>query len=162
MAFKLNLCLISLGLMLVCFVASAQGATEFSDFSAKDLDGKDVSFDKYKGKCVLVINTGSGCTLTNPNMEYLNKLRADPEFKDLEIVAFPSDSFNQEKKSPEELKKWFEEWNAKYDVYGKVDVNTSEVYQFLSKAANNKFPSWNYGKSLAFALINYPFHCFSL
>jgi glutathione peroxidase len=155
MAFKLNLCLASLTLLAFCFVVSTQGATEFADLSAKDLDGKDVSFDKYKGKCVLVINTGSGCALTNSNMEYLNKLRADPEFKDLEIVAFPSDSFNQEKKSPEELKKWFEEWKAKYDVYGKVDIKTSEVYQFLSKAANNSYPIWNYGKPLLFLTVYY-------
>lgn len=127
-------------------ISAQQSPTEFSQLTTKDLDGNDVSFEKYKNKCVMVVNTGSGCGLTKTTMEYLNRVRDDPEFKDLEIVAFPSDSFNQEKKNAQELKEWFKSWNAKYDVYQKVDIKTDPVYQWLSKQAGDQSPIWNYGK----------------
>ena len=44
-------------LALLISVASAE-ITKFSDVVVKDLDGNDVPFTKYAGKCVLVINTG--------------------------------------------------------------------------------------------------------
>lgn len=128
----------------LCF-HRAKAVTEFSELSATDLDGNNVSFEKYKNKCVMVVNTGSSCGLTNPTMNYLNQLTNDPEYAGLAIVAFPSNHFNQEKKSREELKEWFKSWYAKYDVYDKIEFETSEVYQFLYKQAGNVYPKWNYG-----------------
>jgi len=130
--------------------SSVRAATknEFSEYSAKNLDGQEVSFEKYKNKCVLVVNTASGCGLTTKTMNYLNELRADPEFKDLDIVAIPTNTFNQEPKTNAELKEFFyNKWNAKYDVYEKVDnLKDSEIFQFLGKSAGDKYPIWNYGK----------------
>ena len=120
---------------------------QLSNFTVKDLDGNDVSFNKYKGKCVLVINTASGCGFTKPNMKYLNELRSDATYGDLAIVAFPSNTFGQEPKTPAELKTWFfDDWKAKYDVYGKIDVKQSDVYKFLIDAAGDETVIWNYGK----------------
>jgi len=41
--------------------------TDFYQFTAKSLSGKDVKMDAYKGKTILVVNTASKCGLT-PSM----------------------------------------------------------------------------------------------
>ena len=76
--------------------------SRLSDITVKDLNGNDVSLADTQGKCVLIINTGSGCGLTNPNMNWLNRITE--RFPELVVIAFPSNSFNQEKKTEEELK----------------------------------------------------------
>jgi len=131
--------------LLISSSVQASPKNEFSEFSAKNLDGEEVSFEKYKDKCVLVVNTASGCGLTDRTMKLLNKLNED--YPGLEIVAIPTNAFKQEKKSNEELKEFFKSWNAKYDVYEKVDnFKDSEIFQFLAEAAGNSYPKWNYGK----------------
>lgn len=73
-----------------------------SDAVVPDLDGNQVPLTDTQGKCVLIINTGSGCGLTNSNMKWLNTI--SKRFPELVVIAFPSNSFNQEKKSEDELK----------------------------------------------------------
>lgn len=34
------------------------------DFHVKDMDGNDVSLEKYKGKILLIVNTATGCGFT--------------------------------------------------------------------------------------------------
>lgn len=55
---------ICFAVILISAIASAE-ITKFSDAVVQDLDGKDVSFKKFEGKCVLVINTASGCGFTS-------------------------------------------------------------------------------------------------
>ncbi|MDO8899049.1 MAG: glutathione peroxidase, partial [Bacteroidales bacterium] len=37
---------------------------EFYGFSAKSLQGKDISMEAFKGKTILIVNTASKCGLT--------------------------------------------------------------------------------------------------
>jgi len=132
--------------LLISAIASAE-ITTLSEAVVKDLAGNDVSLEKFKDKCVLVINTASGCGFTKPNMKYLNELTE--RHPDLAILAFPSNSFGQEPKSNDELNDWFfNEWKAKYNVFAPVDVKESEIYQFFIKQAGGKAVIWNYGKYL--------------
>lgn len=82
-------------------------------------------------------------------MKYLNKITQ--RYPQLNVLVFPSNSFNQEKKNENELKDFFyNQWQAAYAVFGKVDVkeNTdSELYKFLIKQSG-KAVIWNYGKYL--------------
>ena len=55
---------ILLAVLLISVVVNAEIST-LSDAVVKDLDGKDVSFEQFKGKCALVINTASGCGFTS-------------------------------------------------------------------------------------------------
>lgn len=130
-------------LLFISVVANAE-IQKITDAVVKDLDGNDVAFTKYAGKCILVVNTASGCTFTKVNMKYFNELQK--RHPNLAIVAFPSNTFNQEPKTESELKNWFKEWNAEYDVFAKLDVHNSEIYKFLTKQAGDKAVIWNYGK----------------
>lgn len=76
-------------ILIVCVYVNAE-IKKITDVVAKDLDGNDVSFKKFNGKCILVINTASGCGLTKPNMKYLNDLQK--KHSDLVILAFPSNT----------------------------------------------------------------------
>ena len=51
--------------VLLISVAVSAEISSLSEAVVKDLDGKDVSFDQFKGKCVLAINTASGCGFTS-------------------------------------------------------------------------------------------------
>lgn len=62
------------------------GIQKLSDAVVKDLDGNDVSLADTQGKCVLIINTGSGCGLTNANMNWLNRITK--RFPELVVIAF--------------------------------------------------------------------------
>ncbi len=43
------------------------------DFNVKDMDGNDVSLEKYKGKVLLIVNTATGCGFT-PHYEPLEEM----------------------------------------------------------------------------------------
>ena len=91
--------------LLFAILANAQSNENLervSDAVVKDLDGFDATLGFARGKCTLIINTGSGCGLTNANMKWLNHVTR--RFPELVVIAFPSNSFNQEKKTEEELK----------------------------------------------------------
>ena len=46
---------------------------KFYDFTAKNINGKEVSMEDFKGKVVLVVNTASKCGFT-PQLEGLEEL----------------------------------------------------------------------------------------
>lgn len=135
----------ALALIGLCMAAvSADG--DITQFTVKDLDNKDVDFKQFKGNCLLIINTASGCGFTSINMNFLNRVANNSDYAGVQVVAFPSNSFGQEKKSEEELKNWFSsEWKAKYAYYNKVDVFESPIYKFLIQQSGEKV-KWNYGK----------------
>src|SRR5829696_229717 len=74
----------------------------FYSLSALSSGGKEISFEKLKGKKVLVVNTASDCGYT-PQYTELQKLYQHSK-DDLEIIAFPANDFKeQEKGSDEEI-----------------------------------------------------------
>ena len=54
----------TLTLLLLLSAVSNGQITRLSDAVAKDLNGNEISFKKFEGKCALVINTASGCGFT--------------------------------------------------------------------------------------------------
>ncbi|CAN1341836.1 Phospholipid hydroperoxide glutathione peroxidase 1, chloroplastic [Linum perenne] len=56
------------------FRVFARAATEKSihDFTVKDIDGKNVSLSKFKGKALLIVNVASRCGLTSSNYSELS------------------------------------------------------------------------------------------
>ena len=64
------------------------GEESVYSFTMKDIDGKDVSLGKYKGKVMLIVNVASKCGNT-PQYEGLQKLYDTYKDRGLAILGFP-------------------------------------------------------------------------
>lgn len=130
--------------------------SEIYSFNATSNKGDDISFEQYKDKVLLIVNTASKCGFT-PQYEGLQSLYKKYQEQGLEILAFPCDQFgHQEPGSDQEIQQFC---SLKYDVsfplFKKVEVNgdnTLPLYQFLKEQApgllGSKSIKWNFTKFL--------------
>jgi glutathione peroxidase len=130
-------------------------ASEFYQYSAISLHGKEISMENYKGKTVLVVNTASKCGLT-PQFVGLERLYKKYNDYGLVILGFPCNQFaNQEpgdEKSIEEV--CMLNYGATFPMFAKIDVNGENahpLYKFLKKRLKGIFGGkirWNFTKFL--------------
>jgi len=119
-------------------------------------NGKEFSFEKLKGKKVLLVNTASDCGYT-PQYTELQKLYQHLK-SDLEIIAFPANDFKeQEKGSDEEIATFCSRnYGVSFPIAKKAVVikhnQQHPVFQWLTdrnkNGWNEKLPSWNFAKYL--------------
>lgn len=141
--------------------AAAVAEQSVYDFTVKDIDRKDVSLGKYKGKVLLVVNVASRCGLTTSNYTDLARLYKKLKGQEFEILAFPCNQFGgQEPGTNQQIKEFAcSRFKAEYPIFDKVDVNgfnTAPVYKFLkSSKSSGLFGSsfadnikWNFAKFL--------------
>ncbi|XP_052208848.1 putative glutathione peroxidase 7, chloroplastic [Diospyros lotus] len=136
----------------------ARAATEktIHDYTVKDIDGKDVSLSKFKGKILLIVNVASKCGLTTSNYSELSHIYEKYKPQGFEILAFPCNQFGgQEPGSNPEIKQFAcTRFKAEFPIFDKVDVNgpsTAPVYQFLKSSAGGflgDLIKWNFEKFL--------------
>ena len=127
----------------------------FYDFSAKNIDGKEVKMEEYKGKAVLVVNTASKCGLT-PQFKELEELYQENKDNGLEILGFPCNQFaNQDSGSNEEIHNFCQlNYGVTFTMFEKIDVNGENahpLYKHLKKEAKgilSKEIKWNFTKFL--------------
>ncbi|MBP7623988.1 MAG: redoxin domain-containing protein, partial [Xanthomonadales bacterium] len=65
------------------------------DFSAKDIDGKDVPLSTYKGKAMLLVNVASKCGFT-PQYTGLEAMYRKHRDQGLVVLGFPCDQFGHQ------------------------------------------------------------------
>ncbi len=126
------------------------------DFTVKNIDGKDVSLDTFRGDVLLIVNVASRCGLTDRSYAGMEKIYAKYKDKGLRILAFPANNFRkQEPGTNEEIKTFCtKKKNAKYDLFAKVSVKGDDqcpLYQFLSTHADSAIAgdvTWNFQKYL--------------
>jgi glutathione peroxidase len=127
----------------------------FYDFKFNSLDGKEIDFNKYKGKKVLIVNTASECGFT-PQYEELQHLHETQEDK-VVILGFPANNFGgQEPASNGEIGAFCQKnFGVTFQLFEKSDVigkNQNPVYHWLSHKEQNGWndekPSWNFCKYL--------------
>ncbi|MDQ5882348.1 MAG: glutathione peroxidase [Pseudomonadota bacterium] len=126
------------------------------DFSAKTLDGRDISLGDYKGKVLLIVNTASKCGFT-PQYEGLESLHRKYGERGLAILGFPCNQFGaQEPGDATEIANFCSlTYDVSFPMFAKVDVNgdnTHPLFQYLKATKPGLLGTegikWNFTKFL--------------
>jgi len=129
-------------------------STQFYNYKATSLNGKEISMDQYKGKVVLVVNTASKCGFT-PQYEGLEKLHKEYKDKGLEILGFPCNQFaNQEPGGKDDIDACLLNYGVDFQMFNKIDVNgknADPIFKYLKKELPGTLGGrikWNFTKFL--------------
>lgn len=128
---------------------------QFYQYTAKSLQGKEISMETYKGKTVLVVNTASKCGLT-PQFEGLEALYQKYKDKGLVILGFPCNQFaNQEPGDEKSISEGcLLNYGVTFPMFSKIDVNgpnAHPIYKYLKRELGSIFGGrikWNFTKFL--------------
>ena len=109
------------------------------DFSAKKMNGQDVSLEEYKGKVLVVVNTASKCGFT-PQYEDLQKIYERYNEKGFTILGFPCNQFGEQEPGENEEVAAFCQLNygVTFPMFNKVEVRgegAHPLFQYLTSVA---------------------------
>ena len=147
---------LSLGLIVIMFFFNnslmANNKKTFFDLKIESINGEIINFKEYKNKVVLIVNTASYCGFTK-QYEGLQKLWEKYESKGLIVLGVPSNSFNQEKKSSQDVKEFCEvNFDISFPLTTITDVKGENAHEIFKWAKENHgksaVPKWNFYKIL--------------
>jgi glutathione peroxidase len=127
----------------------------FYTLKASSNSGKEISFEEFRGKKVIIVNVASNCGYTR-QYDSLEKLYEGSKDK-LVILGFPANNFNeQEPDSDQAIEKFCKlNYGVSFPLFKKASVlkpHQNEVYQWLSDKTqngwNDRQPMWNFSKYL--------------
>jgi len=151
----MNILILMVSMMLFSASASATGAETCSDLlnykmnklrSSQELD----FCQAFQGKVILAVNTASNCGYT-PQFKGLEALYKKYKDKDLVIVGFPSNDFNQEFDEPEKTaNRCYINYGVTFPMLEKSVVTGASANTFFQKLikASGQAPEWNFYKYL--------------
>ena len=127
----------------------------FYQFSAKTLNGKEISMESFRGKVILVVNTASKCGFT-PQYEGLETLYKKYKDRGFVILGFPCNQFaNQDPGTNEEIRNFCTlNYGVSFPIFEKIDVNgpnEAPLYEYLKKEKGGVLGGaikWNFTKFL--------------
>ena len=126
------------------------------EFTMRDIDGKNVKLDAYKGKVVMIVNTASKCGYT-PQYEGLQALYDKNKDKGFVVLGFPANNFKeQEPGSNEDIKAFCtKNYGVTFPMAEKISVKGKDmapIYQWLTQKEKNGVLdaqiTWNFNKFL--------------
>lgn len=118
-------------------------------------NGEEISFEQFRNKKVLIVNTASNCGYT-AQLKELQTLFEKSKDR-LVILAFPSNNFHgQEPGSDEKIAEFCTtNYKTTFPLSEKSDVigtNQNKVFQWLTNKNlngwNDQLPTWNFSKYL--------------
>lgn len=154
-----GLAAVSAAVAFAAYAASPQSGQSKKDeatlyeFAMKDIEGRDVSLAKYRGKVVLVVNVASQCGNT-PQYAGLEKLYRRYRERGLVIAGFPANNFGgQEPGTNEEIKEFCEgKFGVTFPMFAKISVkgiDMDPLYQWLVGSVEpHEDVDWNFAKFL--------------
>lgn len=114
-----------------------QLAESIYEFSATDIDGNEVSLEKYRGYIVIICNVASKWSKAPVNYSQFAELHASYAERGLRILAFPCNQFGkQEPGTNAQIKGFVKKYNVQFDMFSKIDVNGDSAH-----------PLWKWMKS---------------
>lgn len=126
------------------------------DFSALLLNGDLQTFDAYRGKTLLIVNTASQCGFT-PQYTGLEELYRTYQEKGLIVLGFPCNQFGgQEPGDAEAIGQFCQtRFDVSFPLFAKIDVNGDNahpLYVWLKHEAagilGTEAIKWNFTKFL--------------
>ncbi len=133
---------------LILLAKVVQAAPLTAEFSS--IDGGKLSLEDWRGQPVLVVNTASLCGFTG-QYSALQDLHEAYEDRGLVVLAVPSNSFNQELETTEEVKEFCEfNYNLTLPMTDITEVKGPNAHPFYKEVAAEVgfIPSWNFNKIL--------------
>ena len=120
------------------------------EFSFKDLDGSKLELSEFKNNVIIVTNVASKCGFTSQYDDFLFVWEKYQK-KGLIVIGVPSNSFNQELSSNEDVKNFCEaKFGISFPMTEKVEVKGDNAHPFYKWASNNygkkAIPKWNFHK----------------
>ena len=124
------------------------------DFTLKDIDGREVKLEEFRGKAVMIVNVASRCGYT-PQYEGLEAVYRKYREQGFVVLGFPANNFGgQEPGSDKEIKFFCStRYNVSFPMFSKISVKGADMhpfYQYLTaKSTNPQFAGdikWNFNK----------------
>ncbi len=131
---------------------SASSDKSFYDFKINDISGNELNLNNYRNKVILLVNTASYCGFTK-QYDDLQNIWDKYKNKNLIVLGVPSNSFNQEKKTNSEVKKFCEfNFNINFPITEITNVkgnNAHPIYKWAKiQYGSSAVPKWNFYKIL--------------
>lgn len=125
------------------------------DFTVKDIQGNDLSLEKFKGKVMLIVNTASNCGFTK-QYDGLQKLYEKYKDQGFVVLGFPCNQFGKQEPGDEKGIANFctDTFNVTFPMMSKIEVNGENahpLYKFLKKEKGGVLGDeikWNFTKFL--------------
>lgn len=129
--------------------------TTIYDFKALTTNGKELDFEQFRGKVLLIVNTASKCGFT-PQFAGLEELNQRYKDKGLVVIGFPCNQFaSQDPGNDDEISNFCRiNYGVTFQMMKKIDVNgknADPIFQFLKDRSKNIFSDdikWNFTKFL--------------
>ena len=130
--------------------------TTVYDFSARLLNGEDVSLSRWQGRVLLIVNTASACGFT-PQYAGLEDLYEEFGDAGLTVLGFPCNQFGQQEPgSGSEIADFCaRNYRITFPMFEKVEVNGPDahpLFQFLKTEKRGLLGTdsikWNFTKFL--------------
>lgn len=119
--------------------AEWNSAGSFHEFHALDLQGNDVSLEKYRGHVVVAFNGATRCPVSAKSFKMLQELQL--RYPDLRVVTFIVDGLTKESGTDEEIREYIAGINVPFDVYGKIVSDGDDahpVYKWMKSQLPNQ------------------------
>jgi glutathione peroxidase len=126
------------------------------DYSARMLDGSDISLSAFEGQVLLIVNTASACGFT-PQYLGLEALYRAHQARGFSVLGFPCNQFGRQEPGSEAQIAEFcsREYAVTFPMFAKIDVNGDNahpLYRHLTRERPGLMGleniKWNFTKFL--------------
>jgi glutathione peroxidase len=137
-------------------------------FNVKNIDGKSIALEDYKGQLLLIVNTASQCGFT-PQYAGLESLYQSFQGQGFTVLGFPCNQFGQQEPGTSQEIAGFcdSHYSISFPLFEKVEVNGQNahpLFTYLKSASpgilGSQTVKWNFTKFLVdrdgIAIKRYP------